>query len=553
MAAAGSLALLVACNLALLLPAEAVEIYVSAPTAGLSSSAQEESSADGSQSRPFRSVHAAQAAMRAGLGEGQPRTVHVEGTHFLERPLVLDARDAATHDAPVTWQSRSKDAPAHLTGGKQVPTSAFGAATVPSGANGVVKANLFTALGLSSADLGGMTNPYPFADMELYVDGQPMTRARSPNIVQDGTSHGHWMWAGYSNVTGVTDMTFDFADSTMAELWAPATKSDTGLWLHGFFKFDWRDTFIKIDSIAPNANHSYTVTRSPLTPPQYPFTNGCRFYAVAALELLDVPGEYHINNKTGDLHFLPLKPMTSETNVMVSVLNTVVEAGADHHSFKDMTISVARAGPAFTTVANGTTVGTHVTVENCTVSNSGGGCLALQGNFNTAKGNAVFGCGSSGISVIAGDVNTLSPGNASVVGNNMTQVARIQRTYAPGVAFSGVGNYVANNTVSDVPHTAITGGGNDWMFEYNTITHACYETIDTGAFYIGRSWSQRGNVARYNVFDTVRPTEKLAQTSCSQNAFVRSSLSLSHTHTHTLTHSLTYSLTHSLTLWTVPR
>ena len=102
--------------------------------------------------------------------------------------------------------------------------------------------------------------------------------------------------------------------------------------------------------------------------------------------------------------------MTSETNVMVSVLNTVVEAGADHHSFKDMTISVARAGPAFTTVANGTTVGTHVTVENCTVSNSGGGCLALQGNFNTAKGNAVFGCGSSGIYVIAGDVNTLSPG-----------------------------------------------------------------------------------------------------------------------------------------------
>ena len=59
------------------------------------------------------------------------------------------------------------------------------------------------------------------------------------------------------------------------------------------------------------------------------------------------------------------------------------------------------------------------------------------------------------------------------------------------------------------------------MFEYNTITHACYETIDTGAFYIGRSWSQRGNVARYNVFDTVRSTETLAQKSCSQNAFVR--------------------------------
>jgi hypothetical protein len=87
----------------------------------------------------------------------------------------------------------------------------------------------------------------------------------------------------------------------------------------------------------------------------------------------------------------------------------------------------------------------------------------LLGSFNSAKDNSVFGCGSSGISVNAGDINALTPGNASVIGNNMSQVARIQRTYAPGVAFSGVGNYVANNTVSDVPHTAITGGGNDWV------------------------------------------------------------------------------------------
>ncbi len=218
--------------------AAGLDIYVAPPSSGSGDGSQAtsvESSvvADGTESRPFRSVHAARDAMRAGLGQGEARTVQIEGVHFLEHPLVLDSRDAGTRDAPVTWQSRSKDAPAQLTGGKQVPTAAFAPASVPSGAQGVMKANLFTALGLTSADLGGMSNPYPFADMELYVDGQPMTRARSPNIVQDGTSHGHWMWAGYSNVTGVTDMSFDFADSTMAELWAPAAKSDTGLWLHG--------------------------------------------------------------------------------------------------------------------------------------------------------------------------------------------------------------------------------------------------------------------------------------------------------------------------------
>jgi hypothetical protein len=280
--------LLTVAALALVGPARAFDIYVKAPDA---SSQKLGLAADGSKSLPFASVLAARDAMRAGLGNGEPRTVHVEGTHYLATPFVLDERDAATPEAPVTWRSGNTADPAKLSGGKAVPVAAFAPATVPSGAKGVMKANLFTTLGLNSSEMGGMSHPYPFADMELFVDGQPMTRARSPNIVQDGSSHGHWMWAGYSNVTDVQDMSFNFADEEMAKLWAPATAS--GLWLHGFFKFDWRDTFIKIDSITPNASKpgAFSVKRSPLTPPQYPFTDGCRFYAVAALELLDVPGE----------------------------------------------------------------------------------------------------------------------------------------------------------------------------------------------------------------------------------------------------------------------
>lgn len=65
----------------------------------------------------------------------------------------------------------------------------------------------------------------------------------------------------------------------------------------------------------------------------------------------------------------------------------------------------------------------------------------------------------------------------------------------------------------------MTGGGDFHLFEHNTIKDMCFETIDTGAFYVGRSWSQRGNVARFNTFDTIRATERLAQASCSQNAF----------------------------------
>lgn len=89
----------------------------------------------------------------------------------------------------------------------------------------------------------------------------------------------------------------------------------------------------------------------------------------------------------------------------------------------------------------------------------------------------------------------------------------------PGVGFNGVGIYVARNRIEHGPHTGITGGGCNNLFEYNHLSHLTFETVDVGAFYVGRSWAQRGNVARFNVFDTIRSTERLSQASCSQNAF----------------------------------
>ena len=158
-------------------------------------------------------------------------------------------------------------------------------------------------------------------------------------------------------------------------------------------------------------------------------------------------------------------------------------------------------------------------MSGCTVSNGGTGCLSISGKNSSATNNVVFGCGSDGISLGGGNIQTLTRANVSAVGNMISNVSRIRRTYTPCVAFSGVGLYVANNTCAHTPHTGMTGSGLYHLFEYNTLTHIAYECTDTGAFYVGRSWAQRGNVFRYGLFDTVRPTERLAQQSCSQNAF----------------------------------
>jgi len=50
--------------------------------------------------------------------------------------------------------------------------------------------------------------------------------------------------------------------------------------------------------------------------------------------------------------------------------------------------------------------------------------------------------------------------------------------------------------------------GNDCLFEYNTISGLCYEATDTGAFYTGRNWIDRGNIIRHSTFENIRMTEK---------------------------------------------
>jgi parallel beta-helix repeat protein len=461
---------------------------------------------DGSEARPFRSLHAARDALRAGLGAGRPRTVLVHGDHFLETPLQLDSRDSGSLDAPITYRSGSALKPARISGGRKLPISSFKPAIVPSGATGVVKTNLF-ALGLNASDVVGMEpalqpGNYPVNSLELFVDGEPMLRARSPNVAPDGT----WLWAGYENVTSVSNMSVTLADTTLGALWAKAAAVGE-LYLHGYFQWDYRDDYLKVDSIVPVAGGtSFNITRDYYTVPQYPFTKGCRFYALNSLELLDQPGEYYLDPRSGDLYVLPERPFTDDSDVVVSVLRNVIDAKAvSYHVWKDLVISDARGSPLV--IEGG---GRNNIIVGNTVSNSGLFCIAVAGSNNIVRNNTVFGCGQGGISLFAGlPLSALDRGNSSIYGNHISNFSRICRTYTPGVTTSGVGNYIGYNTMKNSPHTMITAGAVDTVFEYNHLEHACFETSDASAFYVGRSWNQRGNIFRFNTIINVRATEKL--------------------------------------------
>ncbi|MGB9626718.1 MAG: right-handed parallel beta-helix repeat-containing protein, partial [Phycisphaerae bacterium] len=112
----------------------------------------------------------------------------------------------------------------------------------------------------------------------------------------------------------------------------------------------------------------------------------------------------------------------------------------------------------------------------------------------------IYNIGDSGIDLTGGDRGTLTPAGHFAVNNHIHHYSRAARTYRTAVSTAGVGNRVAHNLIHDAPHMAIGLNGNEHVIEFNEIHTVCMDTDDAGAFYMGRDWTWRGNVIRYNYF-----------------------------------------------------
>ena len=222
--------------------------YVSNKDAGGTTASQR----TGSINNPFRSIFEARDALRrhSDTRESGPRFVHLQGgTHELKETFALDpVLDSGTPESPIVYTSYPGER-ATLSGGTVLPASAF-TDTVINGNVSVKAVNLFN-FGINSTTIGELGHPYPSANLELFFGGRAMTRAREPNIgsLEDPTM---WNWCGYENMTGPLDpagtLQFGFADTERAEYWAKSLSTGS-MWFHGFWKFDWRDTYVEVDSI----------------------------------------------------------------------------------------------------------------------------------------------------------------------------------------------------------------------------------------------------------------------------------------------------------------
>src|ERR1039458_4386259 len=269
-------------------------------------------------------------------------------------------------------------------------------------------------------------------------------------------------------------------------------KNFDDIWVHGYWAWDWADTYEQVARI-DLAQH-LLVTQPPYG--VYGFRKGQRFYFLNVLEELDSPGEYYVDRTAGKLYFWPPAAIgTAEAAVSVLGGSAIRVRNAANMTLSGFTVEYLRG--------NGIEIhgGTEVRIVDVTLRNLGNTAVTIQGGVrHSISASKIYNTGDAGIDLSGGDRKTLKPAGHEARSNDIHHIGQWSRTGQPAIATTGVGNRIMHNAIHDGPNAGILLSGNDHFIEFNEIHHMALETGDVGAFYMGRDFTMRGNVIRYNFF-----------------------------------------------------
>ena len=416
---------------------------------------------------PFATLHQAQKALRqAKPAEGG--TVYVrEGTYCLPEPLRLEALDSGTANHEVLWQSYHGETVRLVAGG---PINNF----VPF-KDQILQSDL-KALGLNKVKFE-----------QLFFNSDRQILARWPNLGSDNMPGGGWAFVAAA-VENDRNTSFCYADDR-PQHWKTTEGAQVNIWPN----YNWWQA---VASIAKVKTRSKKITLEDKLP--YTIEPGRRYFYQNVFEELDAPGEWFADAEAGKLYFWPPEPLGSG-EVIVPVLESAVVFDKAHNiSFIGFTIEAAREDGIAVNESQDCLIAKNI------IRNTGNFGVTVNGGKRVRiVGNDIHHTGAGGIVLNGGDRKTLQPGGHTAVNNHIHHFAEIHATYNTGVNVSGVEQLVSNNLIHDAPHIAILLTGNDHIIEYNEVHHICMQASDNGAFYMGRDWTQRGNIIRYNKFHDI--------------------------------------------------
>ncbi len=477
-----------------------------------------ETSGDGSESAPFKTVPEAQTKIRElKAGEGLP----VGGVRVLLATgeydgLVLTEEDSGTAECPITYVSAEKLGASINSGVILDPAdfteldSAEKARLINQAeANNIKKIDL-KSYGLDASDWGelgvrstwdsahGILDEYGVTTVpegELYINGDRSYLAMYPNNALLDLSKFLSFGPIIENVLNMDindpefrGSTFTADDETFEHV--KSWKNPTEVWVYGYYRWEWAEHSVpigKIDEAAKTITLAYPCGEYLIDNYKYIFYN--------AFEELDCPGEYYVDRENGILYVYADKKFDSSTLVFANDATPLLSASdISYINFVGLDIRYTRGHGVSINTAN------HVTFDHCSIGSTRSGGFSINvGNHVTISNCEVSNIGGQAITITnGGDKETLTKSENLIYNNIVRDFGQISRTYAYGIWPGSIGTTVSHNEIYNAPHNAVSTGSMLNTIEYNEIYNVCTETQDCAAIYNGFGFTGRGNVIQYN-------------------------------------------------------
>lgn len=424
----------------------------------------------GTLAKPFATLEQARQAVRlAGPAKARKVLVH-GGTYAMRGTFTLDRQDSGTASHPVIWQAAPGEK-VRLTGGLMLPASAFRevadtpvlARLDPTARAHVVELDL-RALGVTNLAAFPVAYHGVPPGPELFFNQDRLTLARWPNagwativrIVEPGSRPRDGDRRGQAG-------SFEYSGDRPAR-W----RLSEGVWLQGYWCYDWYDEVIQVAAIDSTAHHIRLAA-----PHVYSLMQGNpsprRYRALNVLEEIDQPGEFMIDRLRGRLYLWPPAAL-AEARITLATLDAPIVAleEASHIMLRGFAVE---CGLDDGIVVKG---GTGCRIEGCNLGNLRRlGLRVTGGSRHRVVDCDIHHTGQGGLVLDGGDRKTLTAAGHEVINNHMWRFSEHQLTGAYGLSLEGVGNRAAHNLIHDAPHQAVFVGGNDHLFELNEVHHVC--------------------------------------------------------------------------------
>ncbi|MGA2617635.1 MAG: right-handed parallel beta-helix repeat-containing protein [Thermoguttaceae bacterium] len=423
----------------------------------------------GTQEKPFASLERTRDAVRWVVASGLRGDVKVlirQGVYELSEPLVFGPEDSGSQQFVITYAAQPGEN-VILSGGKRLSGWKRSEGEV-----------------WTVAVPGVAEGRWYFRN--LYVNGKRAVRARSPN--QDAQPNCLQL-KGAELTKDLTRFTLTVAPGVLRD-WS--STADIEVMVAG----NWEINRKRVESLDAKANR-IVLAPPHQSGPDYIFPNAGRWYHLEnARELLDQPGEWYLDRKTGTLSYWP-RPGEDMTRceVVAPVLQQLLvlqgppQKAVRNLHFKGLRFEytdweLPKEGYMGVQASHYGNAEHHVPsairlawAENCSIEDGVlarlGGCgveVATGCRENLIQGNRVFDVSANGILVYGPNSEAEVP-KGNRVSNNHVHACGREFYGAVGIWVGfAQGTVVAHNLVHDLPYTGISAG-----WQWNPQPTACKE------------------------------------------------------------------------------